>query len=105
MAVGLLMKNQKDFYAGIISALAVVKLHNADTIHSEIVALCDVNELLAHAKSEGEIEFAGLDEYEVRYWPSWHRHITLAMMAQAWLAAVRSRTAAKKGGLHPSWPS
>jgi SRSO17 transposase len=31
----------------------------------------------------------GLDQYEVRSWPAWHRHITLAMMAQAWLASVR----------------
>ncbi len=61
------MKNKKDFYAGIISALAVVKLHNADTIHSEIVALCDVKELLMHAKAEGEIEFAGLGEYEAQH--------------------------------------
>jgi SRSO17 transposase len=47
----------------------------------------------------------GLDQYQVRYWHSWHRHITLAMMAQTWLAAVRSRTTAKKGDLLPSWPS
>jgi hypothetical protein len=53
-----------DFYSGIISALAVVKLHNADTIHSEIVALCDLNELLDYARTEDEIEFAGLEEYE-----------------------------------------
>lgn len=31
----------------------------------------------------------GLDQYEVRTWPAWHRHITLAMMALAWLASVR----------------
>lgn len=37
---------------------------------------------------EGKGE-AGLDEYEVRYWHSWHRHITLSMMAHAWLAALR----------------
>lgn len=61
------MKHKKDFYAGIISALAVVKLHNADTVHSEIVALCDLEELLAHAKAEGEIEFAGLGEYEAQH--------------------------------------
>lgn len=47
----------------------------------------------------------GLDQYDVCYWHSWHRHITLAKMAQAWLAAVPSRTAAKKGALTPSWPS
>ena len=37
---------------------------------------------------EGKGE-AGLDEYEVRYWHSWHRHITLSMMAHAWLASMR----------------
>jgi SRSO17 transposase len=37
---------------------------------------------------EGKGE-TGLDEYEVRYWHSWHRHITLSMMAHAWLAAMR----------------
>jgi SRSO17 transposase len=50
----------------------------------------------------------GLDHYEVRTWPAWHRHITLAMMALAWLASVRlalettdptvAATAGKKGG-------
>ena len=39
---------------------------------------------------EGKGE-TGLDEYEVRSWDSWHRHITLSMMAHAWLASLRSR--------------
>lgn len=43
---------------------------------------------------EGKGE-TGLDEYEVRYWPSWHRHITLSMMAHAWLASLR-QAAGKK---------
>jgi len=33
----------------------------------------------------------GFDQYEVRTWQSWHRHITLSMMALAWLASVRSK--------------
>jgi SRSO17 transposase len=33
----------------------------------------------------------GLDHYEVRTWPSWHRYITLGLMALAWLAFVRSK--------------
>ena len=33
----------------------------------------------------------GLDQYEVRSWPSWHRYITLGMMALAWLASARTR--------------
>ena len=36
--------------------------------------------------AKGEV---GLDEYEVRSWVGWHRHITLAMLAHAYLAAVR----------------
>ncbi|APR74662.1 Mobile element protein [Minicystis rosea] len=33
----------------------------------------------------------GLDQYEVRTWPSWHRHVTLTMMALAWLASIRAK--------------
>ncbi len=33
---------------------------------------------------------AGLDEYEVRSWVGWHRHITLSMLAHATLAVIRS---------------
>ena len=33
----------------------------------------------------------GLDHYEVRHWQGWYRHITLAMLAHAVLAVLRSR--------------
>jgi len=59
-----------------------------------------VEQCIEEAKSE-----TGLDEYEVRYWHSWYRHITLSMMAHAWLASVRYKATEKKGGLSPSWPS
>ncbi len=36
--------------------------------------------------AKGEV---GLDEYEVRSWTGWHRHVTLAMLAHACLAVVR----------------
>jgi SRSO17 transposase len=36
----------------------------------------------------------GLDEYGVRRWQSWHRHITLTMMAHAWLTVQRAADAA-----------
>jgi hypothetical protein len=38
------------------------------------------------AKGEG-----GLDEYEVRRWDGWYRHMTLAMFALAYLAVLRAR--------------
>jgi SRSO17 transposase len=59
-----------------------------------------VEQCIEEAKGE-----TGLDEYEVRHWHSWHRHITLSMMAHAWLASVRYTATEKKGDLSPSWPS
>ena len=38
--------------------------------------------------AKGEV---GLDQYEVRSWPGWYRHITLAMWAHALLSVVRAR--------------
>lgn len=35
----------------------------------------------------------GLDEYEVRSWVGWHRHVTLSLLAHATLAAIRARAA------------
>jgi SRSO17 transposase len=47
----------------------------------------------------------GLDEYEVRKWDGWHRHITLCLLAHAYLAVVRSvaedEEDATKGGTSP----
>jgi SRSO17 transposase len=36
--------------------------------------------------AKGEV---GLDQYEVRSWAGWHRHVTLAMLAHAYLTALR----------------
>jgi SRSO17 transposase len=41
----------------------------------------------AFAQGKGEV---GLDQYEVRSWAGWHRHITLAMVALALLALTRA---------------
>jgi len=35
----------------------------------------------------------GLDEYEVRSWAGWHRHVTLSLFALAVLAVIRARAA------------
>ena len=49
-----------------------------------------IEQLFEEAKSD-----VGLDEYEVRYWHSWHRHITPSMMAHAWLASIRQQSGEK----------
>ena len=44
-------------------------------------------------EAKGEV---GLDQYEVRRWDGWYRHITLAMLAHAYLAVIRQE--AVEGG-------
>ncbi len=44
-------------------------------------------------EAKGEV---GLDQYEVRRWDGWHRHVTLSLLAHAVLAVTRAATA-KKG--------
>jgi SRSO17 transposase len=43
--------------------------------------------------AKGEV---GLDQYEVRSWTGWHRHITLAMLAHAYLAVIRCAAGGEK---------
>ena len=47
--------------------------------------------------AKGEV---GLDHYEVRRWPGWYRHITLALLAHAYLTVTRA-AAVEKGGPKP----
>jgi len=52
--------------------------------------------------AKGEV---GLDQYEVRSWTGWYRHITLSMVAHAFLSVVRaqgSQQETKKGDLNAS---
>jgi SRSO17 transposase len=50
-------------------------------------------------QAKGEV---GLDHYEVRRWAGWYRHITLALLAHAYLVVTRARAVAreKKGVPH-----
>jgi SRSO17 transposase len=49
-------------------------------------------------QAKGEV---GLDHYEVRRWPGWYRHTTLALLAHAFLAVTRAQASCPqraKGG-------
>jgi SRSO17 transposase len=46
----------------------------------------------------------GLDQYEVRTWTAWYRHITLACLAHAFLAVKRVQALDPKGGLWSQTP-
>jgi SRSO17 transposase len=41
--------------------------------------------------AKGEV---GLNHYQVRRWPGWYRHITLALLAHAFLAVTRTQASA-----------
>jgi SRSO17 transposase len=49
---------------------------------------------VAFEEAKGE---TGLDEYEVRKWESWYRHITLSLMAHAYLVVKSMYSNDKKG--------
>jgi SRSO17 transposase len=46
-----------------------------------------IEECFQQAKNE-----AGLDQYQVRTWRAWYAHITLSMLALAWLAGAKAQT-------------
>ena len=74
----------------------------AETALEELVRVAgtrwSIEECFEEAKGQ-----VGLDQYEVRKWDGWYRHITLAMLAHAYLAVVRNQALGKggKGLLRP----
>jgi SRSO17 transposase len=58
-----------------------------------------IEECFGSAKNE-----VGLDHYQVRTWDSWHRHITLAMLAHTFLA-ITAHTTKKGGAAEPLSPT
>ncbi len=52
-------------------------------------------------RAKGEV---GLDEYEVRRWEAWHRHITLSLLADAYLAVTRQHAVSEeeRGAMRPT---
>jgi hypothetical protein len=67
------------------------------TTVEELVGVCQdrwaVEECFAEAKGE-----VGLDHYEVRRWDPWHRHVTLCLLAHAFLAVTRHKAAVDEEG-------
>ena len=67
-----------------------------DTTLEELVRVAGTRWTIEECFEEAKGE-VGLDQYEVRKWDGWYRHITLAMLAHAYLAVVR-RQALEQGG-------
>ena len=71
----------------------------ADLALAELVRVAGTRWIIEDAFKEAKQE-VGLDEYEVRRWTGWYRHITLALLVHAFLAVTRccATTADAKGG-------
>jgi len=64
----------------------------AGTPLSELVRVAGTRWVIEASLEEAKDEL-GLDQYEVRSWTGWYRHITLVLLAHALLAIIRKRTA------------
>jgi SRSO17 transposase len=60
----------------------------ADTPFQTLVTVAGMRWTIEECFETGKDE-VGLDEYEVRHWTGWYRHITLAMWALAFLTVTR----------------
>ena len=60
----------------------------AETSLEELVRVAGIRWAIEECFEEAKGR-VGLDQYEVRKWEGWYRHITLAMLAHAYLAVVR----------------
>ena len=77
-----------------------------DVSLAELARVAGTRWIIEDAFKEAKQE-VGLDEYQVRLWVGWYRHITLAMLAHAFLA-VPGPTPQRRGkrgvaarGTHP----
>ena len=60
----------------------------ADTSLEELARMAGTRWAIEECFEEAKGQ-VGLDQYEVRRWDGWYRHITLAMLAQAYLTVIR----------------
>jgi SRSO17 transposase len=60
----------------------------AGTSLQTLVSIAGIRWTIEECFEVGKSE-TGLDEYEVRHWPGWYRHITLSMLALAFLSVTR----------------
>ena len=72
----------------------------AETTLEELVKVAGIRWTIEECFEEAK-GLVGLDQYEVRKWEGWYRHVTLVMLAHAYLAVVRLQanagTEGKKG--------
>jgi SRSO17 transposase len=56
----------------------------------ELIAVAGMRWKIEENNAQGK-DLLGLDQYQVRKWTPWHRHVTTCMLAHAFLAATRAQ--------------
>ncbi len=83
-----------------------MRAHNQRYVHTLLRLFIFVQVAGARWAVEESFETAkgevGLDHYEVRSWVGWYRHITLAMLAHAYLTVMRARATDEETGAQKS---
>jgi SRSO17 transposase len=69
----------------------------ARTTLAELVRVAGMRWMVESGFQAGKGQ-TGLDHYQVRRYPAWYRHVTLAMVALAFLAVMRARAAPTGAG-------
>jgi len=82
--------------------IAYYRCHNPNgAAMTELVGVAGARWPIEECFGSGKNE-VGLDNYQVRTWIAWHRHITFAMLAHTFLAVTACREKTKKGNPDPN---
>ena len=65
-----------------------VRFGPAGTESEEVVRVAGIRWTIEECLEEAKGQ-VGLDQYEIRRWDGWYRHITPAMLAHTFLAVIR----------------
>lgn len=56
-------RDARQFYLGVVAALAIMAIHGQDTIYDEIVEEVGAEELIRVARRDGALKWSGLSDY------------------------------------------
>jgi SRSO17 transposase len=68
-----------------------------DTPLGELVRVSGLRWPIESCFTEGK-GYLGMDHYELRFWPGWHHHMTLVILAHHFLVRLQQRLSQREGG-------
>ena len=87
MAIGSLVQRQIWLNPGELAYYGLLRT-GGNTSLEELARVAGTRWAIEECFEEAKAQ-VGLDQYEVRRWDGWYRHITLAMLAHAYLSVIK----------------